>query len=267
MSGQPSKWDDLAPRIVSGAILAVIGVAAMAAGGLWFTGLVAVASGIMIWELARMMSPADALAAAGLGIVAGLAVLSVRWLGAWALVPLLVPAALGWRVMPPDRPSDRPVWAAFAVAVALAGYGLITFRDTYGTVWLFWLVLVVIATDISGYFAGRALGGPKFWPRISPKKTWSGTVAGWVSAAIVGAVFLLFTDAGRDLVWISACVAFASQMGDISESAIKRRSGVKDSSNLIPGHGGLFDRFDGLLGASLAMLVVALLVDVPQVRF
>jgi phosphatidate cytidylyltransferase len=98
-------------------------------------------------------------------------------------------------------------------------------------------------------------------------KTWSGTVAGWVAAALVGAVFLRFSTAGVDLLWISALLAFASQMGDIAESAIKRRSGVKDSSNLIPGHGGLMDRFDGLLGAAILMLLVAQLTDVPSVRF
>src|SRR5690606_1989766 len=103
--------------------------------------------------------------------------------------------------------------------------------------WLFWLVFVVIATDVAGYFAGRAFGGPKFWPGVSPKKTWSGTAAGWMAAALVGAVFLSITTAGRDLIWISACVAFASQLGDIAESAVKRRMGVKDSSALILGHG------------------------------
>ncbi|MEM6897415.1 MAG: phosphatidate cytidylyltransferase, partial [Pseudomonadota bacterium] len=130
---------------------------------------------------------------------------------------------------------------------------------------IIWLILVVVITDVAGYFAGRAFGGPKFWPAISPKKTWSGTVAGWVGAAILGAIFLTFTNAGRDLVWISVLVSFASQMGDITESALKRRMGVKDSSTLIPGHGGLFDRFDGLLGAALVMLLAALIVDVPDV--
>jgi phosphatidate cytidylyltransferase len=110
------------------------------------------------------------------------------------------------------------------------------------------------------------IGGPKFWPAISPKKTWSGTVAGWIAAAVVGMVFLRFTTAGPDLPWISAALSLASQMGDIAESAIKRRMGVKDSSHLIPGHGGLLDRFDGLLGASLLMLLVALIVIVPEVR-
>ncbi|MCB1363037.1 MAG: phosphatidate cytidylyltransferase, partial [Rhodobacteraceae bacterium] len=90
--------------------------------------------------------------------------------------------------------------------------------------------------------------------------------AGWIGAALVGLAFLSFTTAGRDLPWISALVAFASQMGDIAESAIKRRAGVKDSSNLIPGHGGLLDRFDGLLGAALMMLVVAQVVVVPEIR-
>jgi phosphatidate cytidylyltransferase len=144
---------------------------------------------------------------------------------------------------------------------------LVTFRENYGVVWLLWLVLVVIVTDIAGYFAGKTIGGPKFWPAISPKKTWSGTVAGWIGAAIVGFIFLRFTNAGPDLPWISVALSFASQMGDIAESAFKRRQGVKDSSTLIPGHGGLFDRFDGLLGASLVMLLVALVVDVPRVDF
>ena len=116
-------------------------------------------------------------------------------------------------------------------------------------------------------FAGRIFGGPKFWPRFSPKKTWSGTVAGWIAAAGIGLIFLRISTAGIDLLWISALLAFASQLGDIAESAIKRQAGVKDSSNLIPGHGGLMDRFDGLLGAALFMLLVAQLTDVPVVRF
>jgi phosphatidate cytidylyltransferase len=129
------------------------------------------------------------------------------------------------------------------------------------------MVLVVVVTDIAGYFAGRIIGGPKFWPAVSPKKTWSGTVAGWLSAAVVGLIFLAISTAGIDLIWISSVLAFASQLGDIAESAIKRRAGVKDSSNLIPGHGGLMDRFDGLLGAALFMLLVAQLTPVPSVRF
>jgi len=156
--------------------------------------------------------------------------------------------------------------AILALGVLLAGYGLVEFRYTHGGTWLFWLLLVVIVTDIMGYFAGRVLGGPKFWPALSPKKTWSGTVAGWIGAAGVGALFISFTKAGWDLLWISMLLSLASQLGDITESAFKRRAGVKDSSALIPGHGGVFDRFDGALGAALFMLVVALVVDVPEVR-
>jgi phosphatidate cytidylyltransferase len=131
---------------------------------------------------------------------------------------------------------------------------------------ILFLFALVWGTDIAAYFAGRAIGGPKLWPAVSPKKTWSGTVAGWVGAAIVGAIFLRFTTAGPDLPWISAALSLASQIGDITESAIKRRMGVKDSSNLIPGHGGLLDRFDGMLGAALFMLFVAQVVIVPEVR-
>lgn len=164
-------------------------------------------------------------------------------------------------------PRHRISFAIFALAIQIAGWGLIHFRNDYGFTWLIWLVLVVVVTDIAGYFAGKTFGGPKFWPAISPKKTWSGTIAGWIAAALVGLLFTLFTPAGLTIVLISMVMSFAGQMGDIAESAFKRRQGVKDSSSLIPGHGGFFDRFDALLGAALFMLLVADLFNVPGVAF
>jgi phosphatidate cytidylyltransferase len=128
-----------------------------------------------------------------------------------------------------------------------------------------WLALVVIVTDILGYFAGRFIGGPKFWPKVSPKKTWSGTIAGWIGAAIVGALYVYNGAAGLELIGISIAISMASQMGDVSESALKRRMGIKDSSNIMPGHGGMFDRFDGMLGASIFLLVIEALVVFPPV--
>ncbi|MCR8723835.1 phosphatidate cytidylyltransferase [Frigidibacter sp. ROC022] len=260
----PSKWDDLLPRIASGAALAAIGLGCIWAGGFWFTTLAVVAAGVMAWELARIIVPEAGADAYLLGLVAGLSVAAARLVPDLAVVPVLMLPAVAWDL---TLKRDFKTFGGVTLLIGLAAWGLAEFRMTYGMVWLFWLVGVVIATDIAGYFVGKTLGGAKFWPAISPKKTWSGIIGGWVAAALVGAVFLTFTDAGRDLIWISSVVAFVSQMGDIGESAVKRRYGVKDASNLIPGHGGLMDRFDALLGASLAMLVVALLVDVPEVRF
>ena len=107
------------------------------------------------------------------------------------------------------------------------------------------------------------IGGPKFWPRVSPKKTWSGTLAGWACAAVAGAVFAGPTGAGPALVPVSVVVAFAGQMGDIAESAVKRRVEVKDSSDLIPGHGGVLDRFDALLGGAVAAVLLWALSVIP----
>ncbi|MBY6152676.1 phosphatidate cytidylyltransferase [Vannielia litorea] len=259
MSG---KWDDLAPRVIAGAVMVVVGVAGIRAGGIWFQMLAVFVTAVMIWELASMIKregeSAMLLAAITASVLSGLLAHEANW----ALLLLFAPAVVGALMMP----RERLTFFLFALGIMTAGWGLVSFRDVYGGTWLFWLVFVVVVTDVAGYFAGRMLGGPKFWPAVSPKKTWSGTVAGWIGAACVGALFLTFTNAGRDLIWISAVLAFASQMGDIAESALKRRMGVKDSSSLIPGHGGLFDRFDGLLGAALLMLLVALIVDVPEVR-
>ncbi len=168
-----------------------------------------------------------------------------------------------WQITAGPRRDNR-ILAGLAIWILLAGWGLIVLRLDHGLVALLWLVLVVIASDVAGYFAGKSLGGPKFWPAISPKKTWSGTVAGWIAAGGVGAVVALFSEVGWSAVPLSMLTAFAGQMGDIAESAVKRRYGVKDSSNLIPGHGGLFDRFDALLGATLFLVVVSVVFGSPN---
>jgi phosphatidate cytidylyltransferase len=100
---------------------------------------------------------------------------------------------------------------------------------------------------------------------VSPKKTWAGTIAGWIGAALVGLAFAVETGSGYELIGVSVAVSMASQLGDIAESAVKRRHGVKDSSSLLPGHGGIFDRFDGMLGAAVFFLLVEQLVDFPPV--
>lgn len=257
------KWADLGPRLASGFVLAAIGLLAVWAGGIWFAMLAVAAATIMIWELARMQAPDDrdgplVLAAAAFFVL----LLALQIAPPVALLPLVVPGVAALLL----RRPDALIFAAYGTAVLLACYGLIRFRGDYGMLWLAWLVAVVVVADISAYFAGRIIGGPKFWPRVSPKKTWAGIVAGWVGGAAVGYVFLSFTTAGRDLPWISAALAFASQMGDAAESTIKRRAGVKDASSLIPGHGGLLDRFDALLGGALFMLVVSFFVVVPVAR-
>lgn len=256
-------WTDLGPRMVSGAAMVVVGAAAIWAGGWWFGTLAVAAAGLMIWELAAMIRPDQPVVARFLGLAAASGVVLALVVPGVTGLALLALVALGGAAL---LRRHAAVFAVYGLAILLAAWGLVGFRADYGMVWLIWLVLVVVVTDIAGYFAGRTFGGPRFWPAVSPKKTWSGTVAGWIAAALVGLVFLRFTTAGPDLPWISAALSLASQMGDIAESAIKRRMGVKDSSHLIPGHGGLMDRFDGLLGAALLMLAVALIVVVPEVR-
>ena len=258
MTAKPGQWDDLIVRMGSGAAIAVVGLACVWAGGVLFLALTVVISTVMVWELTRMLDvDAPALLIAGF---AGLALLIADQMPpGYALPLLIVPAFVGFGQLR----HRRVTFMLYTVMILLAGYGLFILRQDFGFVWMLWLALIVIASDVAGYFAGRFIGGPKFWPRVSPKKTWSGTIAGWIGAAAVGWLFVASTGAGPQLIGISVALAMAAQMGDIAESAVKRRVGVKDSSNLLPGHGGLFDRFDGMLGAAIFLLLVWQLVDFP----
>lgn len=254
------QWNDLGQRLISGGIFAALGLGAIWLGGHPFHLFVAIISGVMVWEVARMVGAGTS--AMPLGILAGLALFLLVSLPVGYSLPLVfVPALVGLTRLDAHRVS----YALYSSAIMIAGYGLVHLRDDFGFLWMVWLALIVIASDILGYFAGRAIGGPKFWPRISPKKTWSGTVAGWIGAAIIGGVFAWKGYAGGQIIGISVAVAIAGQFGDIAESALKRRMGVKDSSSILPGHGGMFDRFDAMLGAALFLLLVEQVIDFPPV--
>lgn len=260
MSGSGSQWADLSPRMGAGAVMTVIGIIGIWFGNHVFHVLVALVCGIMVWELVGMLRPGVRHLQLQLGALTGGALLLAIYLPAGLAMPLLLaPALVGFGQLA----ANRTIYMSFTVMILLAGYGLMEIRDDLGFGWLLWLVLVVVVTDVVGYFAGRAFGGPKFWPKVSPKKTWSGTASGWAGAAVVGLLFSINSGYGLQLVGISIAVSMASQMGDMAESGMKRKMGVKDSSNLIPGHGGLMDRFDGMLGASLFLLVIGQAIGFP----
>jgi phosphatidate cytidylyltransferase len=141
--------------------------------------------------------------------------------------------------------------------VAIPCWAIIDLRSdpTVGLQQILWIVALVIAADTGAYIAGRSIGGPKLAPRVSPNKTWAGLFGAVVSAAIVGAITALLMDlpSVATLTAISAGLAVIEQMGDLAESAFKRHFGVKDASNIIPGHGGALDRVDGLIAVAAAV--------------
>lgn len=259
--GRPvGRWEDLRKRIVSAVVLVAVGGAEIWLGGPSFAVLVILLTGAMVWELATMTAPDHQNTPLGLAALASASLGSALFLDdPFATAFLLVPALA---IALTDR-RDRRLSSLYSVAIMVAGYGLVDLRMTAGTPVILWLVLIVVASDVLGYFVGRILGGPKFWPAISPKKTWSGTVAGWAGAGLVGLGFWLAGYGGPVLVVLSALIAFAGQMGDIWESWIKRRCGVKDASKLIPGHGGVLDRFDALIVAIVALMLLGLVLELP----
>lgn len=251
---------ELVVRLLAALVLMPIALAAVWLGGWFFAGLCLAAALIVTaewWRLCGHVATWPELAAAALFFggmcyfllqyepVTALAILAGALLlaavsGAWA-------GGAGWRMA-------GVFYAGFPMLALL----VIRNDAAYGLVAVVWLLVVVWATDIAAYAAGRLIGGPKIWPRVSPNKTWAGLGGGVVAAALAGFATATLLDNGAviALTFLSASLAVVAQAGDFMESALKRRFGKKDAGALIPGHGGLMDRVDGLLAvAALAGLL------------
>lgn len=267
---EPDKRGDLRKRALSAAVLGPLVLGAVYAGGWIFHAAVMVGAVLAVREWVRMIAPGPLGRSFTLSCAAILLVMAIHLLAgplpalgaglALSLVMALVPGIGSARV----RGDDRLV-AAFGIPyVGVSCVALIWLRDdpSAGMVLIYFLLLVVWANDIGAYVVGKAIGGPRLAPSISPAKTWAGFYGGVAAAALVGGAVALVWGSGAPLVVtaLGGLLAVVGQGGDLFESAMKRRYRVKDSGGLIPGHGGLLDRIDGLLAAAPALALFQVLV-------
>ncbi len=257
------RWTaDLRPRLLSALVLIGVALAALEGGAAVFDVVVALAAAVLAWEWTRLCGGGRF---GWTGVVQAVAVVAVVaaacLISPLAAVSLIVAGVLGDYVAARVSRRVHPRWIAAGIAyIGLPCIALVWLRgaEADGQAIIWWLFLTVWATDTGAYFVGRAVGGPRLAPRISPKKTWAGLIGGVVCAAIVGAVFAGLEPNGPASAVLaagSAILAVIAQGGDLAKSVVKRRFGVKDASQLIPGHGGLLDRVDGVMSAALVLAV------------
>ncbi len=265
-----ARLGDLRTRAVSAVVLVALALGSTWLGGVAFA-LVWLAAALAIsWEWQRLIGGRRLGARVAVG-VAGLVVLAAALRvrpGAGTVLAVLVPLALAEALL--AAPARR-AWAAAGAAyagLALVAVYVLRASPVDGALALGWLFATVWATDVFAYFGGRLIGGPKLWPRVSPSKTWSGTLTGVAAGGACGTALALAGAPGHvatPVLLLSLFTAALSQGGDAFESAMKRRFGVKDSGRLIPGHGGVMDRLDGFVAAAVFALGVGWARGLPSV--
>jgi phosphatidate cytidylyltransferase len=277
-SSKRAGLTNLQKRILSAAVLLPVVVAAIMLGHPLFTWVIAAFAGVAGWEWARVVANEKVAGQvvpvpdppvgrwrqqAFLAVtVAGLAVLLVGFDGdvGQAIFPLAI-GVIAIILSGVFRNRTLAAWNVIGIFyAAIPAMGLVLIRNDpqWGRPALLWIIALVVAADTGGYLVGRTVGGPKLAPRISPNKTWSGLAGAVAGAALVGfltAFVLNHTDVWM-LTLISAGLGLVEQAGDLVESAFKRHFGVKDTSQIIPGHGGVLDRVDGLLAVAVAALAL-----------
>lgn len=263
-AGPPSRAvGDLAVRTLSAIVLAPVVLGAIWLGGWPFALLLALAGILMALEISRLLFDDAALKRAILPCLTVLACVALASAGLTAAALAAAGAGLAFALASRSW-SRETLWPALIAYpyLLLPLIALIWLRDDnmFGVIVVFWLFATVWAIDICAYFAGRLIGGPKLAPRISPKKTWAGLIGGMAGAVAVAFAVSFWIGEGSPLLLANVAIALTvlEQAGDFAESAFKRRAGVKDSGTLIPGHGGILDRVDGLLAVAVGAAVLAL---------
>jgi phosphatidate cytidylyltransferase len=258
-SPRPVRFADLGTRMASGLGLALISLVCVWAGGWPAAIYVMAALAAMFWEYHRMIS-GDARLGAGPFVALALAALAAPAATGAGALPLGFGCLLAGALVAALLAGRDFEWLAGGVlyiGAVLCGLLALRLGHPQGFALVAWLVVVISASDIGAYFVGRSVGGRKLWPRVSPGKTWAGAWGGLACAALVGAALALALGwPPLRALLIAVVVAAGAQAGDLAESAFKRRAGVKDSSALIPGHGGVLDRFDGIIGGGMLFLIL-----------
>lgn len=257
-----SSASELRTRIISAVIMAAVAIGALVLGGVAFWALVSLLALAMVFEWAGMMKAAPWKSAIALGVVAAMQAYALLFVdrdyfGIWqgTLVVQAIDLAGASAILLAVVTFSARLGAGL-LYVVLPALSLIYLRQQDHGLWLaLWTLVMVWATDVGAYFAGRAIGGPKLAPRLSPNKTWAGLIGGMIAALLIGALLAWAVKLPYTFWLLGAPLAVAAQGGDLFESWLKRRSGVKDSGKLLPGHGGVLDRLDGVV--PVAILVAA----------
>lgn len=235
---------------------------AIYAGGMWFQGVLMLGAAIMAWEWQHLcwgrFEPAGVLLAIGGIGAAALGGSHPVWV--WILLFFILVCCSGFWL---TRHRDKVVWSivgACYVTVPILALAWLRLGSDNGLGLTLWLFVAVWATDTGAYVCGRMIGGPRMIPKVSPNKTWAGAIGGVVWAMMVGGLYAVWSaHSVAGLVACSIVLSVIAQGGDLWESWVKRRFGAKDSGALIPGHGGLLDRVDGLLSAALFVAILCVL--------
>jgi phosphatidate cytidylyltransferase len=261
-AGVPLSANNLLLRVISAAVLAPLALVAAYIGGAPFALFWGIAALIVLWEwMTLVVGPNYRLLV--FSCAAAIAVADfLAWLG--RPVTALFVVGLGALAGAIFAPGERRLWviagAGYAGGMVLAPVFLRADAG-FGFVAILLLFAIVWTTDVLGYFAGRAFGGPKLWPSVSPKKTWSGAICGTLGAVVI-ALFVAAQFGSFDriaVIAVALLLSVVAQAGDLFESWVKRRFDAKDSSHIIPGHGGVMDRLDGFWAAAVAGCVVGVL--------
>lgn len=260
--GATSRKPEIVLRVASALVLAALALAATIFSPWTFLILVMAGGVILAWEWGRLMRGNGFDGTALISAVSVSAVAVLVSVGRSDLALFLLAAAAA-AIGLGGRDSNIRGWSLAGLAyAALPAFALVWLRtdQALGAVAMLYLFAVAWTTDTASYVAGRLIGGPKLAPLISPRKTWSGFIVGALTPALVGLAFALALKASSasKLALVSVALALACQLGDLVESWVKRRFGTKDMSQLIPGHGGLLDRIDGLLFAAILAGLIAL---------